>query len=53
MKGKKSTVIRAKAPAKRNPAARVVNQKAQTIADGPKRLGTRRAKTRAALEDQE
>jgi hypothetical protein len=53
MKGKKSTVIRAKAPVKRNPAARVVNQKAQTLSDGPKRQGTRKAQFRAAIEDQE
>ncbi len=37
---------------KRNPAARVVNQKAQTMQDGPRRLGTRKARERAALKDQ-
>ncbi|WP_155121313.1 hypothetical protein [Bryobacter aggregatus] len=53
MKSKKTTtVILAKAPKKRNHAARVLNQKAQTIADGPKRMGTRAAKTRAVLKDQ-
>lgn len=53
MKSKKpTTVITAKAPKKRNPAARVVNQKAQTIEDGPRRQGTRKAQDRAALKDQ-
>jgi hypothetical protein len=53
MKSKKpTTVIIVKAPKKRNPAARVVNQKAQTIADGPRRQATREAKDRAILKDQ-
>ena len=53
MKSKKpTTVIIIKAPKKRNPAARVVNQKAQTIADGPRRQATRDAKDRAILKDQ-
>ncbi len=49
---KQAEVIVAKAPAKRNHAARVVNQKAQTIEDGPRRQGTRKAQDRAALKDQ-
>lgn len=40
------------APKRRNAAARVINQKAQTIADGPRRQGTRRAREKAALKDQ-
>lgn len=53
MKSKKpTTVIIAKAPRKRNLAAKVVNQKAQTIEDGPRRQGTRKAKDRAVLKDQ-
>lgn len=53
MKGKKSTILTFKAPKKRNPAARIVNQKAPVIADGPKRMGTRKARERAILEDQQ
>jgi hypothetical protein len=36
---------------KRNAAARVVNQKAQTMQEGPKRMGTRAAKDRKAIEE--
>jgi hypothetical protein len=50
MKGKKTT-IRAKAPTKRNPAARSLNQKAQVMSDGPKRMGTRKARERKDIED--
>lgn len=53
MKSKKPTTIMIiKAPKKRNPAARVINQKAQTIADGPRRQATREAKNRSILKDQ-
>jgi hypothetical protein len=40
------------APKRRNAAARVLNQKAQTMAGGPRRQGTRRAREKAALKDQ-
>jgi hypothetical protein len=50
MKGKKTT-IRAKAPKKRNPVARALNQKAQVMAEGPKRLGTRRAREKRDIQD--
>ncbi len=50
MKGKK-TIIVAKAPKKRNPAARALNQKAQVLAEGPKRMGTRRAREQRDIED--
>jgi len=53
VKNKKPTVtITAQAPKKPHHAARVINQKAQTIEDGPRRQGTRSAKERAALKDQ-
>ena len=53
MKSKKPTaVLVIKAPKRRNAAARVVNQKAQTIPDGPRRMATREAKNRAILTDQ-
>jgi len=53
MKRKKPTItIIAKAPKKRNLAANVVNQKSQTIEDGPRRQGTRIPDRRAALKDQ-
>jgi hypothetical protein len=53
MKSKKPVeVITVKAPIKRNQAARVINQKAQTISDGPRRQNTRKAQDRAALKDQ-
>jgi hypothetical protein len=53
VKRKKPTeLIRAKAPARRSPTARVINQKAQTMAEGPRRQSTRQAQKRAALEDQ-
>jgi hypothetical protein len=52
-KTKKETIhITAKAPKKRSPSARVVNQKAPIMQEGPKRMNTRDAKDRAALKDQ-
>ena len=53
MKSKKpTTTIIIKAPKRRNLAARVIDQKAQTIPDGPRRMSTRAAKDRAVLTDQ-
>jgi hypothetical protein len=51
MKGKKTAAIVLPKAKKRNAAARVVNQKAVTMQDGPKRMGTRAAKDRKAIED--
>lgn len=54
MKAKKPPLkaIEIKARPKRNSTARAaVNQKAQVMSDGPKRLGTRRARERQDIED--
>jgi hypothetical protein len=51
MKGKKKVSISLPKAKKRNPAARTLNQKAQVMAEGPKRLGTRRAREKKDIED--
>ncbi|GAB4357698.1 MAG: hypothetical protein OHK0021_02000 [Bryobacter sp.] len=51
MKGKKKIQIALPKAKKRNPAARVVNQKAPILEEGPKRMGTRRARETKDIED--